>query len=946
MFNCATLKAALVKIEMKDPILPKSAVADYLFHFEAPPERISFKKQIKITGWLLHRQGLPTYGIRGIVRGALRRRSIFKARRKRSRPLVAAAYPDLPEAGESGFLLELELPAGRSEVTIQVRDHEKAWKTILVTHSWAFPLAFLGRIGLSRVEHTLVTFLTELFARKAKSITAAARSQLLTPIETEPRCNTIKTFTHAAGSAPREIKTVHLFVTSKSNLFIREIAELLCAGFSAAGCEAQLFVDQIPVGKTEESKIQIVVTPHEFFNLFLRYQLPWEEIRLLTSHLFLLGTEQPESEWFYSNLVMAPHARAMLDIHLSGVAGYRASGVQCFHLPLGYHPSLEKAESLATSERDVDICVLAAMTDRREEFIAANADWFAARNCHLRLVPLGFAKTETTRSYLPAAKRNALLQRTKILLNVHYSELPYFEWHRTLIGLANRCCMITEPCEGFAPLIPGKHLIMAKADDLITCCEYYLEHEDEREAIAEAAYHFVRERFTQKDNCRAFLQQIENAFPAENATAHFAFNMGANAEGELKAEPLPDALAKRISRKPIDLLVSALREDLSNMFRRTNRKSEPIPKKPARTNTADCVEILSEMRRGYAERLDSEERARQRGDAIFRLLDNRPFDRSAPAISVIITLYNYATYIPECLKSLEDSNTAALPGGIEIVIVNDASSDDSLAKAISAQETSRHPVRIVDKRFNTGLADARNIGLEVARAPYAFILDADNMVFPRALEQLYNKIVNDDSAAVYSMLCRFEGDYSQRSGLLSYFDWDPQMLVERPYIDAMALFDRRQLIEIGGYDTGLYKFGWFGWEDYELWLRIAQAKLPVSFLPNVLCLYRHHETSMNLTTNIFDRELVAHLYGKYHVLVGSYPPKNRILGVDRLRFEDADRTTKRKRADATCATPYLPLPTDAREARSRPVSAADVPCMRKPLPARNGDPGARGDWCG
>src|SRR5205823_7265198 len=101
----------------------------------------------------------------------------------------------------------------------------------------------------------------------------------------------------------------------------------------------------------------------------------------------------------------------------------------------------------------------------------------------------------------------------------------------------------------------------------------------------------------------------------------------------------------------------------------------------------------------------------------------------------------------------------------------------------------------------------------------------DNMVLPRALEKLYNKIVTENSAAVYSMLCRFEGDYTHRDGLLSYFDWDPQMLVERPYIDAMALFDRRQLIEIGGYDTQLYKFGWFGWEDYELWAANYASKI-------------------------------------------------------------------------------------------------------------------------
>ncbi len=103
------------------------------------------------------------------------------------------------------------------------------------------------------------------------------------------------------------------------------------------------------------------------------------------------------------------------------------------------------------------------------------------------------------------------------------------------------------------------------------------------------------------------------------------------------------------------------------------------------------------------------------------------------------------------------------------------------------------------------------------------------------------------------------------------------MLVEFPYIDAMALFNRIQLIEIGGYNTDLYKFGWFGWEDYDLWLRIAQAKLRVAFLPNVLCLYRYHEKAMSNITNLFQEELVRHLLEKYRSLVQIYPPKRRIF---------------------------------------------------------------------
>lgn len=884
---------------MTESIAQKEVVADYAFRFDALPERVTFSNQIKITGWLLHRQGLPIYGIRGIVRGILRRRSSFRARRKRSRPLIAAAYPDLPEAGQSGFLLLVELPVGRSEITIQVQDHRKTWRTIFITEVWAFPLTFLGRIGLPRVERFLSTYLAQVFVGNRQNSVSSAKPHSLSQLEGSLAREGLQSFSGELGLTQCDVRAVDLFVTSKSNLFIREIADLLCAGFRAAGCEARLLIDQIPAEKTEESEIQIVVTPHEFFNLFLRDKLPWEKMQRLTNHLFLLGTEQPESEWFDSNLIVAPHARAMLDIHLSGVAAYRARGLPCFHLPLGYHPLLEQSDVPAKSKRDLDICVLAAMTERREEFIAANADFFAARNCHIRFVPIGFAKTEDTRSYLPIPQRNALLQRAKILLNVHYSDLRYFEWHRALIAMANRCCLISETCEGFAPLVPGKHFVMAKAENLTACCEYYLEHEDERKAITAAAYDFISEYFTQAQNCRTFLQQIQTVFRRQSDVADSNFDRAASPEQAVASEPLPDALAKHLMRRPTALFLSAVYEDLSNLFHRAH--TEPVPNGRTSTDpieTARRIAIVSDLRRGYIDRFEAQRKSQEQKKAIFQLIDNSRFNGSAPAISVIVTLYNYGVYIGQCLKSLEDSKTGAIPGGIEAVIVNDASTDNSLKQAMAWQRISRHPVRIIDKQLNTGLADARNLGLRLARAPYAFILDADNMLFPRALEQLHATIVRDNSAAAYSVLCRFQGAHNDREGLLSYYDWDPQMLIEYPYIDAMAMFDREQLIKIGGYDTELYKYGWFGWEDYDLWLRIAQADLRVSFLPNVLCLYRHHEKAMSNTTNLFERELVARLLEKYGSLVETYPPKRRLLGVDRSWFEGAVETSTQKRERA------------------------------------------------
>src|SRR5262249_26307490 len=160
---------------------------------------------------------------------------------------------------------------------IQVQDHRKIWRTIFVTDLWAFPLIFLSRLGLPRVERFLSTHLAELFVGNRQKTSSSVKPHPLSQLDGHlPRQN-LQSFDDPPSRT--QIRTVDLFVTSKSNLFIREIADLLCAGFRAAGCEAQLLIDQIPAEKTEDDKIQIVVTPHEFFNLFLRDRLPWEKMQ-------------------------------------------------------------------------------------------------------------------------------------------------------------------------------------------------------------------------------------------------------------------------------------------------------------------------------------------------------------------------------------------------------------------------------------------------------------------------------------------------------------------------------------------------------------------------------------------------------------------------------------------------------------------------------------------
>jgi glycosyltransferase involved in cell wall biosynthesis len=97
-----------------------------------------------------------------------------------------------------------------------------------------------------------------------------------------------------------------------------------------------------------------------------------------------------------------------------------------------------------------------------------------------------------------------------------------------------------------------------------------------------------------------------------------------------------------------------------------------------------------------------------------------------PLVSIIIPLYNSAEYITETVQSAISQTWK----NIEVIIVDDGSSDDSLriAKTLASDQVK------VFHQVNKGASSARNLGLKYAKGDYIQYLDADDLLSPDKIE--------------------------------------------------------------------------------------------------------------------------------------------------------------------------------------------------------------------
>lgn len=209
-------------------------------------------------------------------------------------------------------------------------------------------------------------------------------------------------------------------------------------------------------------------------------------------------------------------------------------------------------------------------------------------------------------------------------------------------------------------------------------------------------------------------------------------------------------------------------------------------------------------------------------------------------ISVVIPLFNKSGAIAACIDSV--LRQTCMP--IEIIIVNDGSTDDSLALVTAMN----NPLLVVVSQANHGVSHARNVGLELAKAELVAFLDADDLWLSTHLEEMAKLSLVSPDSDIWS--CGFKTVQPERERIVSIGpnvakftteEYLRRLLGGQPLVWTSATMVRRDAaLQAGGFDE-MHMHG----EDHALWLALILNSGHVMVSGRVTAIYLHGSASLS-----------------------------------------------------------------------------------------------------
>ena len=612
--------------------------------------------------------------------------------------------------------------------------------------------------------------------------------------------------------------------TRRGNSFMNELLDAVAFEVAQLGVTVERALDRFPEA---EGGVYVVI-PHEFFATAPRSAHP-DDAQLRRTIAFCV--EQPGTPWFDLTVARARTAAAAVDINTLSVRELGRRGVAAQHFQIGYTKAWDRWGGSDTP-RPVDVVHLGSEAPRRLQALSLYATDLWRYETRL-LLPTVDPKTRDREDYLSGSGKWDLLARSKVVLNLHRQPLAYFEWVRVVEAMCNGCVVVSEGSRDSGPLVAGEHFLAGRLSSLGMLVDELLSDEPALDALRRSAYDMLRSSIRMAASAEQLVELAGDVAVGRRRRA--ATSRGRDA-------------AFRIAR---------------GVRRRVRRHAAATEHQPSPFEHAIAAELRGirttqkRLALGQIELSRALQRLESGGaDDPYEVARSAAYADARPRVSVMVPLYNHAHDVVRALESAACSTYE----DAELIVLDDGSSDASRRVAGRFVESRREiPALLLAHRGNRGLGATRNALVEAARGELVLALDADNELYPPAIERLVAALdEHEDAFFAYPILEVHTNDVP--IGLLGHKPWSAQRLRHGNYIDALSLMRRDVLRDLGGYSTDMRLYGW---EDFDLWCRAASRGLRGAHVPQILARYASGAHSMLATTNIDDGEAFALLRRAY-----------------------------------------------------------------------------------